>query len=280
MGRKEVEYIKTNKKLEIERCVNNNYGIIFGHEKHLSYDVCFARLSNRLDETPKGNSMQYLLKWFDNDDLIDQSAIMDELKKIFGHRFSIFRYKSGRKNCRIIDIRERKPLPHRDLRYVGYYLIMNLLRTIDAEGRKNWVQHNHKLEFRNTYKDKFPLNNWYDLLYIWNKEIGGYGHSINDNLWNIRPTRQNNNLGAEVLFQKAIQDYINILTTAFGKKFNMRIRKEEFIKIMEEVKTSTKSYYRDDFKYNQLSCGQTPCYNIAEKIVKERNDKNVQKRAN
>ena len=44
------------------------------------------------------------------------------------------RYKSGVKNCRIIDIREKNVLPKEALRYIGYYLIFVLLRAIDGEG--------------------------------------------------------------------------------------------------------------------------------------------------
>lgn len=277
MAKEDVDFIKKNRKDTIENASANTYGVIFGHKDNLKPDVCFARLDGRLRETPKGTSMQYLLKWEDDSEVVDFTEMMKDMKRIFGHRFTILRYKSGNKDCRIIDIRERRPLPRTELRYVAYYLIFILLRAIDGEGMKKLSMIYHTPKRKEKYA--FPITNWKDLVYLWSRYVQGMGHGINDELYAIRPEDKNaDNIGSEELFESAINNYIEVLTTAFGRKFNFRITKKELEKTLETVCENSKGrYYRGSFQIGDLRCGQTPAFNIVEQIVKERQVKHDNK---
>lgn len=277
MSKNDVDFIKKNKRDRIGSVSENTYGVSFGHKEHLKADVCFARLNKRLAETPKGTSMQYLLKWDDDSEIVNFTEIMKDMKRIFGHRFSILRYKSGNKGCRIIDIRERRPLPNAELRYIGYYLIFVLLRAIDGEGMQKLIM------IQNTpskgEKISFPIDNWKDLVYIWSRYVQGMGHGINDELYALRPEDKNaDNAGSEVLFESAVINYIEVLTTAFGRKFNFRISKKDIEKILENICENNGRYYRGSFEVGNLRCGQTPAFVLLEEIVKERKMKNDNKK--
>ena len=278
MSREDVEYIKKNYKDKILKVSESKYGVNFGHRDNLKNDVCFARIHNRLDETPKGTSMQYLLKWEEDSEVVDFTMLMKDLKRIFGHRFTILRYKSGRKGCRIIDARERNPLPHKALRYIGYYLMFVLLRSIDGEGMTKLVMIYNTPSRKKKYN--FPITTWKDLVYIWSRYVQGMGHGINDELYELRPEKLNaGNKGSEVLFTAAVNNYIEVLTTAFGRKFNFRITKKNLEKVLDDVCNSRKKpYYADVFRADALRCGQTPAFNILEQIVKERKKNNANKK--
>lgn len=267
MSKEDVNFIKKERS-QIKKASESVYGINFGHRENLAHDVCFARLNRRLEETPKGTSMQYLLKWDEDSEIINFARIMKDMKRIFGHRFTILRYKSGNKNCQIIDIKERRPLPHNELRYIGYYLIFILLRAIDGEGmQKLMVVHNTPSKRKNY---NFPIDNWKDLVYIWSRYVQGMGHGINDELFALRPEDKNaDNKGSEVLFESAVNNYINTLTIAFGRKFNFRITKEDLQKIFDSV-AEDKNYYNRSLKIGNFRCGQTPAFTLLEQIVKER----------
>jgi len=278
MSREDIDFIKKHKKERINAISNSVYGVNFGHKEKLMNDVCFARLNQRLAETPKGTSMQYLLKWDDDSKIVNFTEMMKDMKRIFGHRFTILRYKSGNKDCRIIDIRERRPLPRTELRYMGYYLIFILLRAIDGEGMEKLSMIYHTPARKEKYD--FPINNWKDLVYMWSRYAQGSGHGINDELYALRPEDKNaNNIGSEELFESAINNYIEVLTTAFGRKFDFRMTKEELEKILSAVCENSKGrYYLGSFKIGNFRCGQTPAFNIVEQIVKERQAKNDNKK--
>lgn len=275
MSKEDVDFIKKRKSI-IKSVSESTFGVNFGHRENLIHDVCFARLDRRLKETPKGTSMQYLLKWDEDSEIVDFVKVMKDIKRIFGHRFTILRYKSGNKNCQIIDIRERQPLPHDELRYIGYYLILILLRAIDGEGmQKLMVVHNTPSK-RKSYN--FPIDSCKDLVYIWSRYIQGMGHGINDELFALRPEDKNaDNKGSEVLFESAINNYIEILTTAFGRKFDFRIAKNDLQKIFDSI-AKDKGYYNRSLKVGNFRCGQTPAFTLLEQIVKERKVTNDSKK--
>jgi hypothetical protein len=128
-------------------------------------------------------------------------------------------------------------------------------------------------------KNLFPISNWKDLLYIWNMNDYGGGHGINDNLYALRPTNSNTNKGSEELFESAINNYINILTKAFGEKFNFRMKKKDLEKVIEEIMASGNNYYynKQTFTLESIRIGQTPCFSIIEKLVERKRDKNADK---
>lgn len=273
MGKEEVDFIKKNKKHLIESCCESSYGVIYGYKDHIKDDVCFARLEAFLHHIPpKNDCIQYLLQWDDKNEFLDMDKLFKELKELFKHRFTIVRYKSGRKKCRIIDIRLKNSFPHKDLRFIGYYLIMNLLRQLDGEGVEKW----HGISVR--AKVEFPIDNWYDFIYTYYKYGMSNNHGINDDIYALRPTGRNENKGAEELFKIAIEDYLNTIKTAFGKPFNFRMRKETAEKMYSEVVKEHPNYYRRTYTYNSLRCGQTPCFTITKKFVQKKGEQNDKKK--
>jgi len=108
----EVKYIKENLKPLIEKAAGNGYGVIFGHQKHILADVCFARLHRRIAEQKSNgkakSSMQYLLRYEvgTKKRTFAYKSLIAELNKLFGTYFKISMHLSGRKAAKIINIKE------------------------------------------------------------------------------------------------------------------------------------------------------------------------------
>lgn len=249
MVNKEVKYIKEHKKSLIEKSSKSSYGIIFGHGDYIMYDACFARLWNRIKEQKDGgnvkSNMQYIIRYNIVNEIFDYTSLINELNKIFGKYFKITVHLSGRKAVKIINIKEVKELPNLSIKYAGYFMILVLLRTIDAEYFTNWE--------RSYSGDK--ISNWFDIIYYTYKVMGIWGHGINDSLQHLGQTAKNKKTaGNETLYKNAIENYLDTLETAFGSNFDYKAIKK-WVKIPMENYGSAR--------------GQTATFKYIENVVKQ-----------
>jgi hypothetical protein len=245
---KEVQYIKENKKGLIETASNSTYGIHFGHGQHIKYDACFARLYKRIAEQKDGgktkSSLQYILRYEHEKPVFAYKSLIKELNNIFGHYFKITMFLSGRKTARIIHIKEVRKLPNTSIKYVGYLMIFVLLRAIDGEFINSW---------RSSGKVSKKINTWFDVIYYYYKALGIGGHGINDDIMYLgKSLKLNKTKGTEKLFKVSIENFLGILTKAFGNNFNYKGVKIKPI--------DTDSY---------MSKGQTPAFRYIEEIVNQ-----------
>lgn len=245
----EVKFIKENKKSLIEKSSNSTYGIIFGHGKNIMYDACYARLWKRIMEQEDGgkvkSNMQYIIRYKVSNEIFDYKVLLKELNKIFGKYFKITTHLSGRKAAKIINIKELKEFPNISMKYAGYFMIFVLLRSIDGEYFPQWE--------RIYQGDK--MTEWFDIIYNYYKVIGAWGHGINDSLQHLGATAKNKKTaGNETLFVNAVENYLNILETAFGSNFDYKVIKK-WTKIPKE------SYHSGR--------GQTATFQYIEKVIKQ-----------
>ncbi len=245
----EVKYVKENLKPLIKKATTNNYGVIFGHQKHILADVCFARLYSRITEQKSNgkakSNMQYLLRYEvgPGKRTFAYKKLIAELNELFGTYFKISMHLSGRKAAKIINIKEKKKFPHITMKYAAYLLLMVLLRAIDGEFFARWRA--------NAQKFNLPINNWFDIIFHYYATIGIWGHGINDTVGNLgQQYHTNKTVGSKKLFEASIKHYLDTLQKAFGSDFDY-----------SDVKFPKISVH--DYKMK----GQTAIFQMMEKIV-------------
>jgi hypothetical protein len=274
MAKDYIEEIKDKCRNQITGWTTSNYGVVYGHRyQNFKYHACFAGLKRDFGNIPAGSDIQYLCQY--NTHLFDYNKILNELREMFKEQFTIVRYYSGKKACRIFDIREKKISP-KDVRYTGYYLLMNIFRVIDAEYRNKW----QALKSRDNLKEYFPIDNIFDLLYFGNKYMYQAGHNINEDLYRLRPMKSGNidydyygrtfpenimlkDKGKEKLFRTAVQNYIDTIIKVFGKPINLRGKTNTIEKHVKETIT-----YHSRYKWGSFKGAQSACFNFTEIIAK------------
>ena len=251
MSKEEVEKIKKNRKDLLRD--TKTWGVKFGSgDSHIKYDPCFARLMDKIKEMESPNrrgNMQYILYYDEERNLFDYNSLFKQLKVMFGNYFKILRCKSGYKLTRIIDINEIRTFKDYRIRYCAFYLLFILLRALDSEYSPIWRTLNINDEKLIANNIEIPFKRWQDIIYVLYAILSRMGgHGINDNFMGIKYN--------EKLLKNAINNYVEIITKAFGDKFDFT--EEEVVREFDDI-----SNIHRDFRI-----GQSTVYSLIERVVK------------